>query len=371
MTKFVLVGEAWGVQEETIKHPFVGPTGVELIRMLSEASIITLSPEDKANLQIYWFERESTPVKAAWALARIWSEHYSEIFPTNVFNLHPERNDLDTLCTDKAGDHLKLPALKAGKYVRSEFVGEIDRLFSELTAHAPTVVIALGATAAWALLHSSGITRIRGTVAEAVRGGWKVLPTYHPAAVLRQWDLRPVTVLDLGKARRESEYPEIRRPLRRVITEPSIRDMEGFFDEHLADASVISFDIETRGDQITCIGFASSTSLALVVPFSDNRKADGCYWPTLEEERRAWDWVRKVLDTPTPKIGQNGLYDITFLWKQYGIPVRNYEDDSMLLHHALQPESEKGLGFLGSVYTSEASWKLMRSRGKETIKRDE
>jgi hypothetical protein len=43
----------------------------------------------------------------------------------------------------------------------------------------------------------------------------------------------------------------------------------------------------------------------------------------------------------------------------------------MLLHHALQPESEKSLGFLGSIYTGEASWKLMRQRGKTTIKRDE
>jgi hypothetical protein len=43
----------------------------------------------------------------------------------------------------------------------------------------------------------------------------------------------------------------------------------------------------------------------------------------------------------------------------------------MLLHHALQPESEKSLGFLGSIYTDEASWKTMRQRGKTTIKRDE
>jgi hypothetical protein len=42
----------------------------------------------------------------------------------------------------------------------------------------------------------------------------------------------------------------------------------------------------------------------------------------------------------------------------------------MLLHHALHPESEKGLGFLGSVYTNEASWKLMRGKS-ETIKREE
>jgi hypothetical protein len=33
----------------------------------------------------------------------------------------------------------------------------------------------------------------------------------------------------------------------------------------------------------------------------------------------------------------------------------------MLLHHSMQPELEKGLGFLGSVYTDEPSWKFMRT----------
>jgi hypothetical protein len=41
----------------------------------------------------------------------------------------------------------------------------------------------------------------------------------------------------------------------------------------------------------------------------------------------------------------------------------------MLLHHALQPESLKGLGFLGSVYTDEGNWKQMRNVG--TVKRDD
>jgi hypothetical protein len=65
------------------------------------------------------------------------------------------------------------------------------------------------------------------------------------------------------------------------------------------------------------------------------------------------------------------LYDLHHLWRNYGISVRNAEEDTMLLHHALQPESPKGLDFLGSVYTDEAAWKLMRQRGKTTIKRDE
>ena len=44
-------------------------------------------------------------------------------------------------------------------------------------------------------------------------------------------------------------------------------------------------------------------------------------------------------------------------------------DDTMLMHHAMQPEMEKGLAFLGSVYTDEASWKFRRKN--QTIKQED
>ena len=68
-------------------------------------------------------------------------------------------------------------------------------------------------------------------------------------------------------------------------------------------------------------------------------------------------------------VGQNFLFDIHFLWRTVGITVPNATDDTMLLHHALQPEMEKGLGFLGSIYTREPSWKVMRKTG--TTKRED
>lgn len=43
--------------------------------------------------------------------------------------------------------------------------------------------------------------------------------------------------------------------------------------------------------------------------------------------------------------------------------------DTMLLHHALQPEALKNLGFLGSIYSDEGSWKDMRKA--KTTKRDD
>jgi hypothetical protein len=260
-----------------------------------------------------------------------------------------------------------MPAIKNGKYIPRKYAGELSRLYNELSSVRPNVVLALGNTASWALMQNTGISKIRGTVAgSSVLPGQKIIPAYHPAAILREWSLRPVTILDFGKALRESAFPEIRRPKCYVYIEPSLADMEAFYEQHLANADSISFDIETSGNQITCIGFAPTREIALVVPFVDNRKTDsefrGSYWRTPREEHLAWQFVRRVLDLPCPKFGQNTLYDIHFLWRGYGIPVRNYADDTMLLHHALQPESPKGLGYLGSVYTDHSSWKTMRTK---------
>jgi len=75
-------------------------------------------------------------------------------------------------------------------------------------------------------------------------------------------------------------------------------------------------------------------------------------------------------DQSIPKLFQNGLYDIPFILRTTGIAVQGAAHDTMLLHHALQPESLKGLGFLGSIYTDHGPWKVER-KGTDTIKRDE
>ncbi len=341
MTQLIaVVGEAWGEREEIERAPFVGPSGYELTKMLGEAGI-----------------------------------HRADCFLTNVFNVRPRpNNDISNPCVNKGDPNATrdLPSLAAGKFLHIQYREEINRLQRELREVRPNIAVALGNTAAWALLSNTGISKIRGTVTGSTFiHGLKVLPTFHPAAILRDWSLRHVTVLDLIKAHRESKFPEIRRPQREVWIEPSLEDMERFYEQHLASASAISFDIETFGSQITCIGFAPDERVALVIPFHDPRKGSQSFWPDLQTESSAWSFIRRVLALPCPKTAQNGLYDIHFLWRGYGISVVNFEDDTMLLHHALQPESQKGLSFLGSVYTNEASWKLMRARGKTTIKRDE
>jgi uracil-DNA glycosylase family 4 len=338
--KMALVGEAWGEHEERERRPFVGPAGWQLNSMLKEAGILR-----------------------------------HECFLTNCFNLRPKpSNKIENLCATRKEVRHALPPLSSGKYVRDEFLPELERLYSELTENNTNVIVALGGTACWALLRDGRVSKLRGAITTSVTvPGRKVLPTFHPSYILQGgYEARHVTVLDLQKARRESEYPEIRRPKRTIYTEPLLSELGWFAEHFITPARRLAVDIETRGDRITCIGFAPAIDVALIVPFEDLRQPGGNYWPSLENELAAWAWVRKVLDSPIEKVFQNGLFDMHRLWRGYGIPVRNACHDTMLLHHALQPESPKALDYLGSIYTSESAWKLgIRLKHKGTIKKED
>lgn len=333
--KMLLLGEAWGSEEVKEGKPFVGSAGYTLNTMLRQIGI-----------------------------------NRDECYVTNVFNLQPQpKNDIVNLCGPKADSIPGTGPLIKGKYVRAQYAPELVRLYAELDRVQPNIVVALGATAAWAVLGTSGIRHIRGAPMVG-RNGVKVLPTYHPSAVNREWSIRPIVLADLSKAKREQEFPDVRRPHRFIHIEPTLTDLIEFEYKYIRPSQSLSIDIETKGDQITCIGFAPSTERCLVVPFHDRKKADGNYWPTLGDEIKAWEWVRRICALDKHIVGQNFVYDMHFLWRRYGITVPSATDDTMLLHHALQPEMEKGLGFLGSVYTDEAVWKFMREK-HETVKRED
>lgn len=196
---------------------------------------------------------------------------------------------------------------------------------------------------------------------------FKTISTYHPSAVYRNWSLRPIVVADLMKAKREAEFPDIRRPQRFILVRPTFEEMHAWWQEHGARATHLSVDIETTRGQIRNIGFATSRFHAINIPFIVN--GGRSYWPTLEDEVHAWQFVQLLLESPLIKVGQNFLYDLQYIWK-LGLRVVNYREDTMLQHHALYPELQKGLGFLGSIYSNEPAWKLLRGKAEE-LKRDD
>lgn len=334
MADIMLVGEAWGETEAETGVPFSGTSGWLLDQMLSAAGISR-----------------------------------RDCYVTNVFNLRPKpSNDVKNLCGAKAEGIPGLPQLGKGQYVRAQYAKELERLYEEVRRERPNLVVALGATAAWAFLHTSGIKQYRGAVAPShervsARVGFtqKVLPTYHPAMVGRDYSARPIVIADFGKAKREAEFPEVRLPERKLWLYPDLEDLARYEREYIEPATLLSIDIETKGDQITCIGFAPSPDSAIIIPLFQGQCRN--YWGTSEEELKALAFVRRWC-AMKPSVFQNGMYDIKFLWQRYGIPVPLAAEDTMLLHHAWQPEMEKGLGFLATLYTDSPSWKYMR-RGKK------
>ena len=332
--KLAIVGEVWGKQEALVGQPFIGSAGQDLTQLLKDTGI-----------------------------AR------SSCFFTNVFPLQPQNNDIESICVKKAEAQAETLPLRQGVYIHPHLLPEVERLKAELQTVQPNLTIALGSVASWALLSRPAITSVRGTIAHDTLGlGLKILPTYHPSAVLRNWALRVIVRADLLKAKRELEFPDIRRPERQVLINPTLEEIHEWARR---PALAYAVDIETWKGQITMIGFARSASDAIVIPFVEPEFRDYCYWREAPSETTAWLAVRDLLQSPIPKIFQNGLYDMGYLLR-LGFRVNAATDDTMLMHHSLYPELQKGLGFLGSIYSNEASWKLMRKRsGDIVVKADE
>ena len=294
----------------------------------------------------------------------------------NVFDEKLPENNVAAWCSGMEekrtwGEDYRLPPIGRAGFLRPEYLWHLDRLRAELEAVQPTLIVPMGATALWAFTGTDEIGKARGHVEQATRimRGTKVLPTYHPAFVMKSWKFFTVGVADMIKADAESYYPEVRHRARKLYIEPSLKDLEEWRPK-LLQAPYLSVDIETGWGHLTCISFAPSPVEAICVPFVDLRKPNKSYWPTAEDELKAWDWVQELMESPIPKVGQffQG-YDAFWLLAKYGIRTMNLRDDTRLLHHALFPELPKDLGFLAARYENVGPWKRMRV-GKGA-KRDE
>jgi uracil-DNA glycosylase family 4 len=268
---------------------------------------------------------------------------------TNVFDRKADDND----CAEFMAD--------AGYVAESS-----ARLVEEIAAFKPNVIVPLGATALWAFTGSEAIKLYRGAVTKATRvvPGVKLLPTYHPAAVLRKYQLMPVVTKDFIKAALESKSKAITFPRVRMLVEPTLAELRQWRDWGLA-TDLLSTDIETGWGHITNIGFAPSAELAFNVPFVDLRKPNKSYWGSPEYELEARLIVKELLESPVPKLGQNYTYDAMWQLEKWGIFVRNYSREIRLLHHAIYPDMDKDLASMGATYTRMGQWKAWSASRQE------
>lgn len=316
----MIVGEAPGEKEVDEGRPFVGASGWLLDQTLEEAGL-----------------------------------HRGQAFVTNVLRIRPPGNDASThMATEKKRPDDFL--FHNGRWISPDLHYGLQLLALELQANSPTLVIALGNVALWALTGEWGIRKWRGSILQGKQGevNFKVLPTYHPAAVLREWPLRRILVHDLRRAAAElPRGPVVNPPPWNFTIRPSLPQVVEILDtiiRRLSETETpipISADIETRNNHIACLGLAWTQFDALCIPFMTTTRPN--YW-TIEEEAEIVGMLRTILTHPRAFIiGQNWSYDQQYI-DRYHLYTPSLGRDTMLAHHAMFSASPKGLDFLSSMY---------------------
>ena len=255
---------------------------------------------------------------------------------TNVVKVRPPDNDFSIYWK--------------GRSATPELHQWAKELKEELCDVETNVVVALGANALWALTGISSIGKWRGTVLPCTLPNNKVIKvvgTYHPSAVLRDWRLGTIMQLDLEKAKREAATPSIVYPERHLLIKPTYNDLITAIQSMIGKP--ITYDIETSPGAINCIGLASSPMSSICVPTTH------VYWGN--KLKPVLSCVHDLLTTSPETIGHNIMFDIQYLCRFFGILPSKPWFDTMVAFHSCYCELPKSLAFLTSIYTNEPYYK--------------
>ena len=355
--QILIVGEAWGAEEDRLQQPFVGESGKELDRMLRDAGI---SPD--------------------------------ACYYTNVVNARPPSNNMTKFFVPTAdAKALGLQPIR-GLYpdtIVLEGIRKLEQLIAKLQ---PKVIVGFGNYALWAMTENSfsvangkqdtaghkiptGIGNYRGShlrsrFLDASGKGIPFLPTYHPAAIMRQWPWRAQAVHDLRARVPKALAGEWDDFERNFIIRPTFEQVMETLNTILLRAELspnpilVANDIETAQGHLECVGLAWSVKDALCIPIMCSDKWEG-YWSALEEQEILLALKRLMEHPNIHTVGQNFLYDYQYYYSFYNIRT-NYKHDTMLAHHVCYPGTPMGLDTLSSMYCSyHVFWK---EDGKEASK---
>lgn len=318
-SRLMIVGEAPGYDEERVGLPFQGVSGQELNRMLGEAGISR-----------------------------------SEAFITNVCRVRPQDNDLTKFIAKSKKEITSAHIEYRGKWCLPPVIDGAKLLAKELQMVKPEVIIALGNTPLWALTGVTGITKWRGSMLHTCEdlGSFKVIPTYHPAAVLREWSWRAVAINDLRRAAKFRDGHAYPKPDWRFTIRPTFgqvkQRLESLLGSLALDQIRLSFDLETRAGHIACAGLSWSLTECICIPFMCVESRTG-YWSPDHEGEITW-LLKQVLTHPNAQVvGQNILYDSQYTARHWHF-VPNVTQDCMISQHSIFSDLPKSLAFQASMY---------------------
>lgn len=311
-----IVGEAPGEQEIRVGKPFVGPSGVELDTWLNRIG----------------FSRANA-------------------FVTNLFHFHPAKNDIKPYLAWK----------KTGMTESDVYRLAQGRLREELEIIQPNCVLALGVSAMYALTGIFEMGNYRGSnLPSNLIPGLKVVPTYHPSSVLRYSDAdkRHCVMYDVQKAVRLSQDPKPWHDPRTYHIFPKFEHAYEYL-KTAATCPEIGSDIETIYVkdtplvELTHWSVAISETETMSIPF---QRSTNHYFDPSQEALLLGVLANISSDPKVIKVGQNYIFDSSFLLNRYGFPSIGIRD-TMIAECLLVPEMPKKLGFLTTKYTDLAYYK--------------
>lgn len=322
----MIIGEAFGEREAQEGKPFVGPSGWELDKMLAQAGL------SRANA-----------------------------FVTNVVNKRPPANKIEEWLRPKPLKKAPLGwTMWNGGMVIQHCEEELARLQQEIERVQPKVIIAFGNTALWALTGLDGVMKWRGSVLRT-REGWPpaiVIPTYHPAYVLRMWEVRTTAISDMGRARAALDGRLI-EPLRVGTIRPSWEQTRQYMNMLWALARKGPFDIvidlEIKHRRILCFNISIDDTACFCLPI---RYSEGWYWSP-EEHTTIITSLYLLLHEPNVRLcNQNVGFDIQFMWYDLGLwPKAHY--DTMLAQNLLYPSGGTDAGEIGGAKKTKGKLKSL------------
>ena len=316
--KIAFIGEAPGGQEETEGRPFVGGSGGLLNYRLHRLGI---------------------------SRSDCYLTNVSKYRPRSFYKAHPalcgkppkSANDFDCFWLSPEEPSQALLDF------RRELLEELDSVEAE-------VFIALGANALWALTGRKKISHYRGNFFQVeLPSGRKVtlLPTYHPAAAMRDMRLSPIIGYDIDKAYRQRDAKQLDHSF---ILEPTLEQVTAYCSRAYASRQ-LSFDIETSDSGIYCIGFSMQPDEAICIPTTE------AYWGSPERLAKVWRAIGQALAGPGLKVAQNLSFDTQWLVRFAGVLPAGPWVDTMVAQHCCYPELPKSLEFLVSIYTNNPFYK--------------
>ena len=212
-----------------------------------------------------------------------------------------------------------------------------------LNDHPPRVIVPTEPYVLDFLLSFNSIEKHRGSVYELGNGKTLVLPMVHPKILQRVGQERPTFLIDFKKLARIHKEG-FKEPDFNFIIDPDVYQTEGLFPV-LLEAPRLYVDIETKKytSFIRCIQFAWTDKDAVCF-YNDGRYPDNPIGPSF---RRI---LSTLLSSPIPKTFHNGMFD-TIMLRENGFEVENFDYDTMVAQHVLQPELPIGLDYCTSIYT--------------------